>query len=86
MTKLEKLRRSLEQEEAAAAAAACARSALREDLLALNYGDVPLSELQSKTIAAIKDILDEGPLIRGQAQTIRAVGKNMAFIVVRENY
>lgn len=84
MAKLEKLRCSQEQEEAAAAARA--RSAEREDLLTSNYGDVPLSELQSMTIADIKDILDEGPLIRGQAQTIRAVGKNMAFIVVREKY
>ncbi|KAK9946148.1 hypothetical protein M0R45_011625 [Rubus argutus] len=90
--KLEKLRRRQEQE--AAAAAARAQSAEPEDPLASYYGDVPLLELQSMTIADVKDwtevgalseaLKDQKVLIRGRAQTIRAVGKNMAFIVVRE--
>ncbi|XP_011621478.1 aspartate--tRNA ligase 1, cytoplasmic [Amborella trichopoda] len=63
------------------------------DPLASHYGDIPLKELQSKEISGqawteVKSLSDEFKdkeiLIRGQAQTIRAVSKNMAFIVVRE--
>lgn len=90
--KQEKLRRRQEQESAAAAARA--QSADSEDPLAGNYGDLPLIQLQSMRIADVKDWTEVGALtealkdkkvqIRGRAQTIRAVGKNMAFIVVRE--
>ncbi|KAL6215205.1 hypothetical protein ACLB2K_014636 [Fragaria x ananassa] len=90
--KQEKLRRRQEQE--AAAAASRAQTADSEDPLAENYGDLPLIQLQSMRIADVKDWTEVGALtealkdkkvqIRGRAQTIRAVGKNMAFIVVRE--
>ncbi|KAL3731016.1 hypothetical protein ACJRO7_011104 [Eucalyptus globulus] len=42
-----------------------------QDPLAVNYGEVPLPDLQSV-------------LVRGRAQAIRAVGKKMAFVAVRE--
>ncbi|KAF7830211.1 aspartate--tRNA ligase 2, cytoplasmic [Senna tora] len=91
--KQEKLRR---RQEAALASATSALSVdSGEDPLAANYGDVPLLELQSKTAAdinvwtkveALNNALEKkSVLIRGRAQTIRAVGKKMAFIVIREN-
>ncbi|ONK82043.1 uncharacterized protein A4U43_C01F35540 [Asparagus officinalis] len=58
-----------------------------------NYGDVPTEEIQSKTISGRKwteigsltaDLADQSVLIRGSAQAIRAVGKKMAFLVVRQ--
>ncbi|KAF8389495.1 hypothetical protein HHK36_026190 [Tetracentron sinense] len=88
--KLEKLRR---QQEAAAAAAAAAASSEESDPLSGNYGDVPLVELQSKEVSGRKwteigllneELKDKEVLIRGRAQTIRAVGKNIAFLVLRE--
>ncbi|KAL4187621.1 hypothetical protein AMTRI_Chr09g19930 [Amborella trichopoda] len=63
------------------------------DTLASHYRDIPLKELQSKEISGqawteVKSLSDELKnkeiLIRGHAQTIRAVSKNMAFIIVRE--
>lgn len=88
--KLEKLKR--QQEQAAAAAAAAADSS-DSDPLSGNYGDVPLQELQSKAVSGRKwteigclkeELKDKEVLIRGRAQTIRAVGKNIAFLVLRE--
>ncbi|CAN6445298.1 unnamed protein product [Victoria cruziana] len=87
--KAEKLRR---QQEAAAAVSAAAAAAEEADPLAENYGDVPLEELQSKAISGRKWTkigsltaeLEGSVWIRGQAQTIRAVSKNMAFVVLRE--
>lgn len=85
----EKLRRK--QDEAAAAAAAASLSQV--DLLAASYGDVPTEEIQSKAISGRKwmeigsltaDLADQTVLIRGFAQTIRAVGKKMAFLVLRQ--
>ncbi|XP_062108994.1 aspartate--tRNA ligase 2, cytoplasmic [Humulus lupulus] len=88
--KLEKLRR---RQEAALATAAASLS-VEEDPLSDNYGDVPLVELQSKTpsdinswteVGALNEALkDQHVLVRGRAQTIRSVSKNMAFVVVRE--
>lgn len=89
--KAEKLRRK--QEEAAAATAGTAASLSQVDLMAANYGDVPMEEIQSKTISGRKwteigsltaDLADQTVLIRGSAQTIRAVGKKMAFLVLRQ--
>ncbi|KAL9249761.1 Aspartate--tRNA ligase 2, cytoplasmic-like protein [Drosera capensis] len=88
--KLEKLRR---QQEAAAAARALAEAALTDGPLSSNYGDIPLKDLQSKEISGRKWTevreLDEGMkdrvvLVRGRAQTIRAVSKKMAFVVLRK--
>ncbi|KAJ8616879.1 hypothetical protein MRB53_013065 [Persea americana] len=79
-----------QQEEAAAAAAASL--SLEADPLAGNYGDTPLADLQSKEVSGrrwteiqllVEELKDEEVLIRGRAQTIRAVGKNMAFVVLR---
>ena len=92
--KQEKLRRRQEAALAAAAAAATSLS-IEEDPLAANYGNIPLLDLQSKVEADLKAWTKVGDLthelkgkelllIRGRAQTMRAVGKNMAFIVVRE--
>uniref|UniRef100_A0A6N2KJS0 aspartate--tRNA ligase n=1 Tax=Salix viminalis TaxID=40686 RepID=A0A6N2KJS0_SALVM len=91
--KQEKLRRRQEAALAAAAAAATSLS-IEEDPLAANYGNIPLIDLQSKVEADLKawtkvgdlthELKGKEVLIRGRAQTMRAVGKNMAFIVVRE--
>ncbi|XP_004512467.1 aspartate--tRNA ligase 2, cytoplasmic-like [Cicer arietinum] len=90
--KLEKLRR---RQELAAATAAASNLSVEDDPFAANYGDVPLVELQSKTpvdvnewtrVEALDDSLANRPvLIRGRTQTIRPVGKKMAFLVIREN-
>ncbi|GFQ03701.1 aspartate--tRNA ligase cytoplasmic [Phtheirospermum japonicum] len=92
IAKLERLRKR--QELAAASAAAAVSSVtLEADPLASNYGEIPLNDLQSKEISGkkwteVKDLTDElkdqTVLIRGRAQAIRAVGKKMAFVVVRE--
>ncbi|XAR69920.1 Aspartate--tRNA ligase [Bertholletia excelsa] len=85
--KLEKQRR---REERSAAAGA---SADDSDPLAANYGDVPLHDLQSKAVTGRKwtqigdltaELKDQEVLVRGRAQTIRAVSKKMAFLVIRE--
>ena len=91
--KQEKLRRR--QEVAAASAATENLSVDEDDPLAANYGDVPLVELQSKApqdvgewtlVEALGGALENKTvLIRGRAQTIRPVGKKMAFLVVREH-
>lgn len=90
--KQEKLRR---RQEVATATSAASNLSVDDDPLAVNYGDVPLIELQSKTpvdvndwtkVEALDDSLANRPVqIRGRAQTIRPVGKKMAFLVVREN-
>ncbi|KAL0447616.1 UNVERIFIED_CONTAM: Aspartate--tRNA ligase 2, cytoplasmic [Sesamum latifolium] len=94
LAKLERQRKR--QEAAAAASAAAGVSAVTleaEDPLAENYGEIPLIDLQSKEISGkkwteVKDLTnelkDQVVLIRGRAQAIRAVGKKMAFLVVRE--
>lgn len=89
--KQEKLRR---KQEAALTAAASSISVEEEDPLSGSYGDAPLSELESMSEDEIKKWTEVGSLtaelsgksvlISGRAQTIRAVGKNMAFVVVRE--
>uniref|UniRef100_A0A7N0U771 aspartate--tRNA ligase n=1 Tax=Kalanchoe fedtschenkoi TaxID=63787 RepID=A0A7N0U771_KALFE len=81
--------------EAAAAAAASAVNSLsvENDPLAANYGDVAFSDLQSKEVTGRKwteigslneSLKDRMVLVRGRAQTVRAVGKKIAFVVVRE--
>lgn len=92
---LAKLERQRKRQEAAAASAAAAVSAVTleaDDPLRANYGEIPLNDLQSKGISGrkwteVKDLTDELKdkvvLIRGRAQAIRAVGKKMAFVVVR---
>lgn len=90
--KQEKLRR---RQETALAATAATLSVDDADPLAANYGDIPLVELQSKTpvdvnewtrVEALDGSLENRPvLIRGRVQTIRPVGKKMAFLVIREN-
>ncbi|KAL6544220.1 Aspartate--tRNA ligase 2, cytoplasmic [Orobanche gracilis] len=92
---LAKLERQRKRQEAAVASATAAVSAviLEFDPMAANYGDIPLNDLQSKEISGkkwteVKDLTDKSKdqvvLIRGRAQAIRAVGKKMAFVVVRE--
>ncbi|KAG8381986.1 hypothetical protein BUALT_Bualt05G0029500 [Buddleja alternifolia] len=92
---LAKLERQRKRQEAAAAASAAAAVAAVDidDPLAANYGEIPFNDLQSKEISGkiwtnVKDLTtelkDKSVLIRGRAQTIRAVGKKMAFVVVRK--
>lgn len=93
---LAKLERQRKRQEAAAASAAAALSSVSveaDDPLAPNYGEIPLNDLQSKEVSGrkwteVKDLTDQlkdqSVLIRGRAQAIRAVGKKMAFVVVRE--
>uniref|UniRef100_A0A5B7BH38 aspartate--tRNA ligase n=1 Tax=Davidia involucrata TaxID=16924 RepID=A0A5B7BH38_DAVIN len=87
--KLEKQRRR--EQQAASAMAGVSLDAA--DPLAANYGDVPLQDLQSKAVTGRRwteigyltaELKDQSVLIRGRAQTIRAVGKKIAFLVVRE--
>lgn len=83
-----------QQKRAAAAAAAVTAISLdAPDPLASYYGDVPLEDLQSKSITGREwtevGSLTEGlegrtVLVRGRAQTVRAVSKKMAFLIVRE--
>ncbi|KAH6792258.1 Class II aminoacyl-tRNA and biotin synthetases superfamily protein [Perilla frutescens var. hirtella] len=93
---LSKLERQRKRQEAAAASATAAIAAITveaDDPLAANYGEIPLNDLQSKEVSGrkwteVKDLTeqlkDNTVLIRGRAQAIRAVGKKMAFVVVRE--
>ncbi|KGN60145.1 aspartate--tRNA ligase 2, cytoplasmic [Cucumis sativus] len=88
--KQEKLRRRQE----AAAESAISSLNVEDDPLSANYGDVPLSDLQSKEVKSIEnwtqvgsltpELKDKYVILRGRVQTIRAVGKKMAFLVVRE--
>ncbi|XP_076917177.1 aspartate--tRNA ligase 2, cytoplasmic-like [Bidens hawaiensis] len=92
--KADKLRRRQEAAAAATAASGVAGVSIDgPDPLAANYGDVPIADLQSKevsgrvwtAVSALTDELkDRTVLIRGRAQTIRAVGSKMAFLMVRE--
>lgn len=88
--KMERQRKRLED---AAATAVSTVSIDEEDPLSSNYGDVPLIDLQSKPVTGRKwtevsalgeDLKEQVVLIRGHVQNIRAVGKKMAFLVVRE--
>ncbi|KAF7137546.1 hypothetical protein RHSIM_Rhsim07G0113700 [Rhododendron simsii] len=84
------------QQKRAAAAAAAAVTAISLDApdpLAAHYGDIPLEDLQSKSVTGREwtevGSLAEGlegrtVLVRGRAQTVRAVSKKMAFLIVRE--
>ncbi|CAM8949594.1 unnamed protein product [Rhodiola kirilowii] len=90
--KKEKERRKAEAAAAAAAAAVNSLS-VENDPLAGNYGDVEFNALQSKEVTGRKwteigslneSLKDQTVLVRGRAQTIRAVGKKIAFVVVRE--
>ncbi|XP_023535979.1 aspartate--tRNA ligase 2, cytoplasmic-like [Cucurbita pepo subsp. pepo] len=88
--KLEKLRRRQE----AVAEAAISSLNVEDDPLSANYGDVPLSDLQSKEAKDVAnwtqvgsltgELKDKYVILRGRIQTIRAVAKKMAFLVVRE--
>ncbi|CAN0892250.1 Aspartate--tRNA ligase 2, cytoplasmic [Linum grandiflorum] len=92
--KQEKLRKKAE-----AAALSKAASSLSvddaEDPLAGNYGDVPLKDQQSAHEADVSswtavgelnaDLKDKDILIRGRVHAVRPVGKNMAFVVVRQS-
>lgn len=92
-----KLERQRKRQEAAASAATAALSAVSvdegPDPLAGNYGDVLLNDLQSKVVSGRQwtkvellapEMRDQVVLIRGRVQTIRPVGKKIAFVVVRE--
>ncbi|KAK4490885.1 hypothetical protein RD792_001600 [Penstemon davidsonii] len=91
---LAKLERQRKRQEAAAAASAISAVKIDEDdPLAANYGEIPLNDLQSKEISGKKwtkveqlnsELKDQVVLVRGRAQAIRAVGKKMAFVVVRK--
>lgn len=92
--KLERQRRRQEAAAAAAAAASVSTVSIEEsDPLSGNYGDVELNDLQSKAVTGRKwtevgsispEMKDQVVLIRGRVQTIRPVGKKIAFVVVRE--
>ncbi|KAK4370938.1 hypothetical protein RND71_010413 [Anisodus tanguticus] len=90
-----KLERQRRRQEAAAVASISAVSVVEEgpDPLSGNYGDVALKDLQSKAVSGRKwtevgslspEMREQVVLIRGRVQTIRPVGKKIAFVVVRE--
>jgi aspartyl-tRNA synthetase len=65
-----------------------------EDPFASNYGDVPVEEIQSKSVSdrawgQVGDLdataAGRSVLIRGFAQAIRPVSKKMAFVVLRQS-
>jgi aspartyl-tRNA synthetase len=65
-----------------------------EDPFASNYGDVPVEEIQSKSVSdrawsKVGDLdanaAGRSVLIRGFAQAIRPVSKKMAFVVLRQS-
>ncbi|KAI3833270.1 hypothetical protein MKW98_006369 [Papaver atlanticum] len=89
--KQEKLK--LQQESAAAAAAALASASIESDPLSENYGEVALQDMQSKAVTGRKwiriglvneSLKDKTVLVRGRIQTTRPVGKNIGFLVLRE--
>ena len=86
--KQEKLRR---RQEATIAAAASSLSVEEEDPLSSNYGDKTLTEspFELNDWVHVKSLTPElegqSVVLNGRAQTIRAVGKNMAFVVLRES-
>ncbi|CAM8913396.1 unnamed protein product [Rhodiola kirilowii] len=91
--KKEKERRKAEAVAAAAATAGVNTMSVENDPLAANYGNVAFTDLQSKEvtgrkwseIGSLNELLKgQMVLVRGRAQTIRAVGKKIAFVVVRE--
>ncbi|CAM8910170.1 unnamed protein product [Rhodiola kirilowii] len=91
--KKEKERRKAEAVAAAAATAGVNTMSVENDPLAANYGNVAFTDLQSKEVTGRKwteigslneSLKGQMVLVRGRAQTIRAVGKKMAFVVVRE--
>ncbi|XP_042025715.1 aspartate--tRNA ligase 2, cytoplasmic-like isoform X1 [Salvia splendens] len=93
LAKLERQRKRQEAAAASATAAAASLSISADDPLAASYGEIPLNDLQSKELSSslwtpVKDLTCElketSVLIQGHAQAIRAVGKKMAFLVVRE--
>lgn len=85
--KQEKLRR---RQEAALAAATSSLNVDEEDPLFENYGDRTLSESPFELdewvpVRSLTPELDgKSVVVNGRAQTIRAVGKNMAFVVLRD--
>ncbi|KAJ3676823.1 hypothetical protein LUZ60_002547 [Juncus effusus] len=65
-----------------------------DDPLSANYGDVPVEEIQSKSISGrvwtgvgdlSAEMKDKTVLIRGFAQVIRPVSKKMVFLVIRQS-
>ncbi|KAL9688155.1 hypothetical protein QQ045_032570 [Rhodiola kirilowii] len=91
--KKEKERRKAEAVAAAAATAGVNTMSVENDPLAANYGYVAFTDLQSKEVTGRKwteigslneSLKGQIVLVRGRAQTIRAVGKKIAFVVVRE--
>lgn len=92
--KAERLRHKQELAAASAAAAGVSSVSIDEpDPLASNYGEIPLIELQSKSIASQEwteigalgeKSKDAIVLVRGRVHSIRAVSKKMVFVVVRE--
>ncbi|KAL6521033.1 hypothetical protein OROGR_017602 [Orobanche gracilis] len=86
-------RRLRKRQEAVAAASVASNNVEDEDPLAVNYGEIRLNDLQSKAVTGEKlaevkyltdELKDKVVQIQGYAQAIRAVGKKMAFLVVRE--
>lgn len=93
--KLHKLRLRGEEGAPAATATASAAADGEDDPLSGNYGDLPLPEIQSKeevrfpytgVDALGHELKDDVVLVRGTAQTVRAVGKKMAFVVLRDGW
>ncbi|KAG8382002.1 hypothetical protein BUALT_Bualt05G0031200 [Buddleja alternifolia] len=89
---LAKLERQRKRRQEAAAASTLSAVNIDDSPLTCNYGEIPFKDLQSKEISGriwtevidlTTELKDQSVLIRGRAQTIRAMGKRMAFVVVR---
>ncbi|MCI10501.1 aspartate-tRNA ligase cytoplasmic-like, partial [Trifolium medium] len=82
------------QEQIAASTAAASDLSVHEDPLAANYGDIPLVELQSKTIVDVNEwtpvenldhsFANQPVKIRGRVHSKPLTTNNMTFLVIRE--
>ncbi|KAJ4768904.1 hypothetical protein LUZ62_079279 [Rhynchospora pubera] len=91
--KAEKAEKAAQRQQARAAASVGASESDEADPLSPNYGDIPVEDIQSKSITGrtwtgvgelCAEMKDKNVLIRGAAQAIRSVSKKMAFLVVRQ--
>ncbi|KAJ1686858.1 hypothetical protein LUZ63_018248 [Rhynchospora breviuscula] len=93
--KAEKAERAAQRQQTRSAASSAGASESDEtDPLSSNYGDIPLEDIQSKSVTGRTwtdvgelsvEMKDKRVLIRGVVQAIRPMSKKIAFLVVRQN-
>ncbi|KAJ4749303.1 hypothetical protein LUZ62_083708 [Rhynchospora pubera] len=92
--KAEKAEKAAQRLQARSRPAAAASESDEADPLSSNYGDIPVQDIQSKSVTGrtwtrvkhlCAEMKDQSVLIRGAAQVIRPVSKKMAFLVLRQS-